>query len=76
MNKVHDKGSVDLLLSFHFYSFFKALLIIGAPPPLPVPTFLLSNYLVSTRGVFSNSQIDIVFYIEWTCTVMNNMQFP
>lgn len=38
MNKVHDKGSVDLLLSFHFFfSFFKALLIIGAP--LPVPRF-------------------------------------
>lgn len=74
MNKVHDKGSVDLLLSFHFFSFFKALLIIGAPPSRP--PFLLSNYLVSTRGVFSNSQINIGFYIEWTCTVMNNMQFP
>lgn len=74
MNKVHDKGSVDLLLSFHFFSFFKALLIIGAP--LPVPRFFYQIIWSRPAAFLSNSQINIVFYIEWTCTVMNNMQFP
>lgn len=40
MNKVHDKGSVDLLLSFHFFPFFKALLIIGDPPSRPPVSFI------------------------------------
>lgn len=60
MNKVHDKGYVDLLLSFHFFSFFKALLIIGAPPPSPVSFIKLSG--LDPRGFFQFTNWHCILY--------------